>query len=84
MMAVFAWQSSPPNLVRAQSNASVTEAKSIKAKQQPMLRRHSSGDHAVFAGAGREAMRKSQKNFGVPHDLVQDGSGNNLPTTRGY
>ena len=80
MMAWFAYQSTPPQLVRAQSNASTTQPK----KAQTILRRHSSGDHAVFPGQGREALKSSQKNFGVPSNLQQDGEGNRLPTTRGY
>ena len=50
-----------------------------------MLRRHSSGDHAFLPNAQhRQAIKASQKNFGVPQHLVQDSEGTRLPTTRGY
>jgi len=86
MMAVFAMGSNQPTLVRAQSNAGDAKPKAeVKPDTSKLLRRHSSGDHAFLpTQQHRDAMRASQKNFGVPHNLVQDGEGNRLPTTRGY
>ena len=76
-----AYQSTPPKLVRAQSENTV--------KQQPVpkkiVRRASSGDHAFLPSrTDRDAIKASQKNFGVPQTLVQDSEGSRLPTTRGY
>ena len=84
MMALFAYQSTPPALVRAQSNAGETSVKAQPEKKK-MLRRHSSGDHAFLPNRQeKEAIRAAQKNFGVPSTLVQDSEGSRLPTTRGY
>lgn len=68
-------------LVRAQSNAQAAGAST----QKRLIRRHSSGDHAFLPSRqDRAAIKDSQKNFGVPGHLSQDGEGNRLPTTRGY
>jgi len=78
-MAFFAFQSSQPTLVRAQSDAGQKE------KKKTMIRRHSSGDHAFLPSKqDRDAKKASQKNFGVPDSLPQDSEGSRLPTTRGY
>jgi len=70
-------RSSQPTLVRANSDAG--------ANQKRLVRRHSSGDHAFLPSkTDRAAIRSSQKDFGVPKDMVQDAEGLRLPTTRGY
>ena len=82
-----AYQSTQPTLVRAQSDAGSKAKLQKMASGQPpkLLRRHSSGDHAFLPDhKHREAIKASQKNFGVPSGLVQDGEGTRLPTTRGY
>ena len=72
--------------MRAESNASAEAPKLKKsASANKMLRRHSSGDHAFLPSNNeRAAIKAANKNFGVPHTLVQDGEGTRLPTTRGY
>jgi hypothetical protein len=67
------WRSSQePALVRAQSNA--TNAK------KTLVRRHSSGEHAFLPNrAERNAIKESQKSFGVPSNLVQDREVNISP-----
>ena len=64
MMAWFAYQSTPPNLVRAQSNAATTQA--TPAPKQKILRRHSSGDHAFLPNRQeRHAIKSANKNVRV-------------------
>ena len=76
-----AYQSTPPALVRAQSNAQAVPEQPKKV----LLRRHSSGDHAFLPNrTEKAAIKAANKNFGVPKDLVQDSEGTRLPTTRGY
>ena len=78
-----AYQSTPPALVRAQSDAATKPIPAAQPKK--LIRRHSSGDHAFLPNrADRDAIKASQKNFGVPKTLVQDAEGDRLPTTRGY
>lgn len=73
------YRAQEPALVRAQSNAQAEKPK------KALVRRHSSGDHAFLPQRqDRNAIKAAQKNFGVPQNLVQDGEGTRLPTTRGY
>ena len=81
-LSAVAYQSTPPALVRAQSNSAIPEAAPAK---KPLMRRHSSGDHAFLPNrTEKAAIKAAGKNFGVPGNLVQDSEGTRLPTTRGY
>jgi len=73
---VYVSTAQQPTLVRAQSDAGT---------KKKMVRRHSTGDHAFLPNRQeRDAIKQSTKSFGVPKNLVQDGVGDRLPTTRGY
>ena len=83
MGVAVAYQSTPPQLVRAQSGGAPPATPAMQPKK--LMRRHSSGDHAFLPNRSeKQAIKASQKNFGVPQNLVQDSEGTRLPTTRGY